>query len=124
MAAGASDDRAHPGLGCHDTRCGRVPHYAIPPVCLRVLISSIAWPVADVVSRRVVVPPVYLPEPRNVKVHRDGRLLVWVTNPVNAPLVRQYGRDPVFPSPRDPPELLQMGVIGHRAVIEALVSHF
>jgi hypothetical protein len=50
--------------------------------------SSILRPVADVVLGRVVVPPVYLPEPRTVQVHRDGRLLGWVTNRVNAPSYR------------------------------------
>ena len=85
---------------------------------------SVVRSVADVVLRRIVVPPVYFPEPRTVQVNRDGRLLRWVTDPVNTPLVRQHGRDPVFPSPLEPPELLQAGVIGHRAVIEALVSHF
>jgi hypothetical protein len=82
------------------------------------------WPIADVVAQGIVVPPVYFPEPRTVKVHRDDWFLRWVANPVNAPLERQYGRDPVFLSPLEPPELLQAGVIEYRAVIEALVSHF
>src|SRR5215208_3808420 len=85
---------------------------------------SILPPVADVVFRRVVVPPVDLPEPGTIKVHRDGRLFGGVTDLVDALLVRQHGRDPIFHAPLDPPELLQAGVIGHRAVIEALVSFF
>jgi hypothetical protein len=81
-------------------------------------------PVADVVLGRVVVSPVYLSEPGTVKVHRDGRFVVRVTNPVNALVSWQQGRDPIFLAPPEPPELLQAGVIGHRAVIEALVSFF
>jgi hypothetical protein len=61
MATGASSDTAYPGVESHDTRCGRVPHREVSPVCLRVLIPSIVRPVADVVLGRVVVPPVYLP---------------------------------------------------------------
>jgi hypothetical protein len=55
------------------------------------LVSSSLRPVADVVLGRVVVPPVYLPKPRTVKVHRDGWLFGGVTYPVNAPLIRQHG---------------------------------
>jgi hypothetical protein len=80
--------------------------------------------VADVVSGRVVVPPVCLPEPGTVEVHRDGRFFGRITNPVNASLVWQNNRDSVFPSPLEPPELFQAGVIGYRAVIEALVTFF
>jgi hypothetical protein len=35
----------------------------------RLLTSSILRPIADVVLGRVVVPPVYLPKPRTVKVN-------------------------------------------------------
>jgi hypothetical protein len=46
---------------------GRTPKIRVP-------ILPIVQPVADVILRRVVVPPVYLPEPRTVKVHRDSKL--------------------------------------------------
>ena len=116
MATGASSDTAYPGIESHDTRS------PVSPDCLGHLTPSILRPIADVVFRRVVVPSIDLPEPGTIKVHRDGRFFVRVTNPVNALLVRQNCRDSVFPFPLDPPELLQAGVIGHRAVIEALVS--
>ena len=96
----------------------------VSPDCLRDLTPSILLPVADVVSGRVVVPPVYLPEPGTVEVHRDGRFFGRITNPVNASLVWQNNRDSVFPSPLEPPELFQAGVIWYRAVIEALVTFF
>jgi hypothetical protein len=124
MATGESSDTAYPGVESHDWRGGPLLRREVSPVCLRVLIPWIVLPVADVVLGRVVVSPVYLPEPGTVKVHRDGRFFGRVTNPVNALLVRQNCRDSVFPFPLDPPELLQAGVIGHRAVIEALVSFF
>src|SRR5215207_10328707 len=75
----------------------------VPPASLT---SSILRTVADVVLGRGVVPPVYLSKPGTVKVHRDGWLFGGVTHPVNAPLIRHHGRDPIFPSPLKPPELL------------------
>src|SRR5215217_9105618 len=86
----------------------------VPPASLT---SSILRTVADVVLGRVVVPSVYLTKPGTVKVHRDGWLLRLVTDPVNTPFVRQHGRDSVFPSPHEPPEPLQAGMIRQRAIV-------
>src|SRR5829696_5359750 len=86
--------------------------------------SSILQPVADVVLGRVVVPAIYLPKPRTVKVHRDGWRSGRVTHPVNAPLVRQHARDPIFTSPLEPPELVQAGIVSQGAIVGTLVALF
>src|SRR5215211_6973237 len=99
-------------------RAGSLGSVYAPPI------SSIIGPVADIVSGRVVVTPVYLPEPGSVKVHRNGRFIGRITYPVNASLIRQHGRDPIFPSPLKPPELLQAGIIVQRAVVGTLVALF
>src|SRR5215203_3798605 len=88
------------------------------------LTSSILRPVADVVLGRVVVPAIYLPKPRTVKVHRDGWRSGRVTHPVNAPLVRQHARDPIFTSPLEPPELVQAGIVSQGAIVGTLVALF
>src|SRR5215211_2006067 len=88
------------------------------------LSSSILGPVADVISRRVVVPPVYLPHPGTVKVQRDSSLLSRVTYSVNAPLIRQHSRDPIFPSPLKLPELLQARIVEQGTVVDTLVALF
>src|SRR5215213_3205648 len=86
--------------------------------------SPIFRPIADVFLGRVVVPPVYLPKPGTVKVHGDGWFFGLVTYPVNTPLIRQHGRDPVFPSPPKQPELLQASIIGQGAVVGTFVAFF
>src|SRR5918994_4999017 len=68
--------------------------------------------ITDVVLGRVVTPPVYLPEPGPVEVHRDGWLSRRVAQPVDAPIVRQHDRDPILHPPLAPPELLQAGIGG------------
>jgi hypothetical protein len=98
------------------TLCQLPSMLSVPP--------SVVWPVANVVSGRIVVPSVYLTKPGAVKVNRDGRFFFRVTNPMNAPFIRQQGRDSVFPAPLKPPELLQAGMIGHRSVVGALVTFF
>jgi hypothetical protein len=55
VATGAINDTAHNGLESHEIRCEQVPHREASPLCLRALTPSILRPVADVVSRRVVV---------------------------------------------------------------------
>ena len=106
MATGASSDTAYPGVESHDTRS------PVSPDCLGHLTPSILRPIADVVFRRVVVPPIDLPEPGTIKVHRDGRFFGRVTDPVDALVSWQHGRDPIFPAPLELPELLQAGMIG------------
>src|SRR5215211_9353196 len=93
----------------------------VPPASLT---SSSLRTVADVVLGRVVVPPVYLTKPGTVKVHRDGWFFGRVTYPVNAPLVRQHGRDPIFPSPLKPPELPQASIVWQGAIVGTLVALF
>src|SRR5215213_2399244 len=88
------------------------------------LSSSILQPVADVVLGRVVVPTVNLPKPGTVKVHRDGWRFGGVAYPVNAPLIWQHGRDPIFPAPLEPPELLQAGIVRQGAIVGTLVTLF
>jgi hypothetical protein len=111
MATGASNDTAYPGVESYDLRGGPLLRREVSPACLRILIPWIVRPVADVVLGRVVVSPVYLPEPGTVKVHRDGRFFGRVTDPVDALVSWQHGRDPIFPAPLEPPELLQAGMI-------------
>jgi hypothetical protein len=84
--------------------------------------TSILCPVADVIPRRVVVPAVHLSYPRSVEVHRDRRALARVPYLMDAPVARQYARGPVLWAPPQLPGLLQAGVVGHGAVVEALVA--
>src|SRR5829696_2265204 len=104
----------------------------LPPFLLMVRVGAmrntaalpIFRPIADVVLGRIVIPPVYLPKPGTVKVYGDGWFFGLVTYPVNTPLIRQHGRDPVFPSPPKQPELLQASIIGRGAVVGTFVAFF
>ena len=46
------------------------------------------------------------------QVHRDGWFFGRVTDPVDALVSWQHGRDPIFPAPLELPELVQAGMIG------------
>jgi len=79
-------------------------------------------PVTNVVLGRIVVSPVYLTKPGAVEVHGDGRFCCRISNPVNAPLLRQHGRGSIFLTPLELPGLPQAGMVWSRAVVVALVT--
>src|SRR5829696_4396528 len=81
-------------------------------------------PVADVLTGGVVVAAVHLSYPRSIEVHRDRRALTRVPYPVDAPVKGLDGGGSVFAAPRQLPDLLQAGVIGARAIVQALVALF
>src|SRR5918998_2482666 len=77
--------------------------------------------VADVVAGGVVVAAVDLLAGA-VEVDGDGRPVSGVGDAVDATVVGQDRRGPVFLRPRQLPALLQAGVLVHGAVVEALVA--
>ena len=81
-------------------------------------------PVADVVAGGIVVPTVHISCLWSIEVHRDRRALAQVPYSVDATVARQYGRGSVLRAPRQLPDLLQAGVVGARAIVQALVALF
>src|SRR5215203_2983083 len=79
-------------------------------------------PVTDVVAREIVVPAVYLPNPRSVQVHRDSHAVATVPYPVNASVAGQNARGSVFPAPHELPDLFQAGMIELGTVVQTLVA--
>src|SRR5918998_622575 len=67
--------------------------------------------VTDVLTGEVVVSTVHLPHPRSVQVHRDRHAVARIPYPMNAFIVGQDARHPVFLAPRELPDLSQAGMI-------------
>src|SRR5215204_494501 len=81
-------------------------------------------PVADIVAGGIVVPTVHISCLWSIEVHQDRRALAQVPYSVDATVARQYGRGSVLRAPRQLPDLLQAGVVGARAIVQALVALF
>ena len=113
MQRSAGEDSGQVGLGKRDV----VPSTLDYPPSFSVLVT-----VTDVISRRVVVPSVYLSEPGTVEMDRDGRSRRRIANPVDAPLIRQYSRGSIFLAPLELPGFRQAGMVWRGAVIGALVT--
>src|SRR5215212_2281731 len=77
----------------------------------RGIASLVLHPVADVVARGVVVAAVYWALPRSVQVHRDGRRVVGVSDPVDAPIAWEHRRCTVLRAPEQVPGLPQAGML-------------